>query len=148
SGLRGLVAVIDGKTVVCGTDPSGTELAAGQVVIVRGHADFAASCRQQFAARRGPARAVGGMAAPAPPSPAPAASPTPPPADPTHADAVLAAVARGIVAGSDATSDDDEEEKSTPSPGPTVTKATAEMFARLRREVAASEEDDSDEKAA
>ena len=186
SGLRGLVVVVDGKTVASSSVGPSAEWPAGQVLIVRGHADLVTSCRQQFAALRGPARAAAGMAAPLPeaargekpPSAskepiAPATFPAPraeaaqplPPTAPTednlqHALAqlpstgtlaesagevgpedVLASIARGLSEENAADEDD------APISGPTVTRATAELFARLRREVA-SQEDDSSEKAA
>jgi hypothetical protein len=157
SGLRGLVVIIDGKSILCGSlDLAGAEAAAGQVVLVRGHGALVASCRQQFTALRQPARTVGGMAA----------TPTPRPEEPTkvvkeeekpeppqqaplaQADDVLAAVARELAESKPAGRD--EEEETAPASGPTVTKATAELFARLRKEVAASqsEEENSADKAA
>ncbi len=48
--LGGLVVVVDGKTVVLGSgDIGGT----GVVLMVRGQADLARTCREQFAARSG-----------------------------------------------------------------------------------------------
>jgi hypothetical protein len=156
--LRGLVAVIDGKTVACGSIEKTGEAAAGQLLLVRGNADLVAACQKQFATLRGPARAVGGMAATNPPrgdetkpvppdvtTPAPEVSPAVPAS--RAADDVLAAVARGLATQTSDESAREEEEYSTTS-GTTVTRATAELFARLRREAAASEEDDSTEKAA
>jgi hypothetical protein len=55
------IVLVDGKTVAIGSiDFTGTETPAGQLAIVRGQADLAAACREQFAARRGKARAVVG----------------------------------------------------------------------------------------
>ncbi len=67
SGLHGPVVVVDGKCVLCGSSElTGTELSGGQMLVVRGNAALVAECREQFARRREPARAVGGMAATSP----------------------------------------------------------------------------------
>jgi hypothetical protein len=162
SGLRGLVAVIDGKMVACGSaDLAGAEVPAGQVLLVRGHADLVASCRQQFATLRGPARAIGGMAAQPQEvrttSAEPASPATAPPQPTEHveppAEDVLASIARGLTSEIEPAAAADEEEahsdsEAQPAAGPTVTRATAELFARLRREAAVAEQDDSTENAA
>jgi hypothetical protein len=65
-------------------------------------------------------------------------------------DDVLAAVARGL-SDTDLPETGEEEQEAeddSSGPSPTVTRATAELFARLRREVGGAEQDDSDEKAA
>src|SRR5207249_3347728 len=144
SGLQGLVAVVDGKSVIVGSaDLTSVEMPAGQLLVVRGQADLVAVCRQQFAARREPARAVGGMA----PSPQIArlgeghvgpGGATPglalednPLLPLARADDVLAAVAQEL-AGRRAANSHDEEEDIPPSAGATPARAAAELFARLR----------------
>jgi hypothetical protein len=152
SGLRGLVVVVDGKTVVSGSVDGTAESPAGHLLVVRGHADLAASCRQQLAGLRGPARAVGGMAAPSPPQADEATAAAQPVGDelaPTAAtgqeaakqkaspEDLLAAVARGLTA-----------QEEDPSPGSSATQATDELFTHLPQEADGSEEDDSAGKAA
>jgi hypothetical protein len=151
SGLGGLIVLIDGKIVVGSSGcTGGAELSAGEVLFVRGHADLVASCRERFAALRGSARAVGGMAAPVPSTPPPDVKEEPAPAAPPQADAqdVLDAVARGLTTQNESPDAGDGEREELDSSGATVTRATAELFANLRKEIAATEQDDSTEKAA
>jgi len=82
-----------------------------------------------------------------PPKPAPTPQPNyqapsaPPPAT-SPVDELLAAVARGASAQANDVEDEDEDESAAP-----VARATADLFARLRKEVGSAGRDDSSEKA-
>jgi hypothetical protein len=84
----------------------------------------------------------------APPKPAPAPQPNyqapsaPPPPATSPVDELLAAVARG--ASTQANDEEDEEEDESAAP---VARATADLFARLRKEVGSAGRDDSSDKA-
>lgn len=141
----GLVVLIDDKVVVV----AGAGEPAGLAVVAKGHPGLAQECRQQFAAHH----PVGQQSAPAPVAPPPAAPvvqkkpavvvpppvvvPAPPayqPSAPSPVDELLAAVARGTAAPQHVEAEEEEEEDAP------VTRATADLFARLRKEAVRQED--------
>ena len=153
----GLLLIVDDRLVVLAASQ-------GQAVVVQGQRAVVAACRQHFAAHHpvgqpaaepapsaAPAKApkpepapnYQAPSAPPPPKPAPASqAPAEPPVYQSPAtspvDELLAAVARGTAAPAE---EEEEEEAAAP-----VTRATADLFARLRKEVSAAGRDDSAEK--
>jgi phosphatidylserine/phosphatidylglycerophosphate/cardiolipin synthase-like enzyme len=118
------LVVIDGRHVLTGnfTFTQADSPITEDLLVVHGDAALASAYRQEFAAHKAHARAV----------PAKTATPAP-----TPQDDVLAAVAQNLVEGELPAEEPDEA-------APVVTPASAELFARLRQELATAGEDEAE----
>lgn len=158
-GLMHHFAVIDGKTLVLASFPlvsrADSDL-AGSLLVVRAHAELITACRDEFQAHHDAIRGVPARtpatepaqepepAAPSAPAPIPVPAPAMPavvaraplPAAIVSPPALRLPPAPAVPPDEEELDEHDEEGASEPTAVPMVTPASADLFARLRKQLA------------